>query len=579
MFATSTYGQTVEWLVSAGGIKSDKGCEIVVDQDGYIYETGYYNEEANFGPYNTGFSYPHSKEAYVAKLDPNGNYLWVKHGLNYYDDRGLGLDVDPFGNVYVTGTCWGGLVWGSLNVYNTSSYTDQIFVVKMDSDGNEIWMKNAGVNEPSYPYNDDHGQDLVCDSNGNIYVTGFLSNNDPTDHLATFDAITVPVAAQDSVAFIAKLSNDGVWQWVEVFDGIYAHRDNAIALDDDENVYVTGSFVDDSQFGTQTITSYGNQDIYVVKYDSNGNFQWVTQAGSVKSDRGNDICYGFDGYMYVTGEFRDVCSWGTATTLDNNGGPKGRDIFVAKISKDGEWKWANMAGSKKGSDKGIGIIANGDGNIFVSGQFSAEANFDSLIVDSDGDSVDVFVAAIDTTGAWRWVVAGGGPGFDRGLGIDVDTSCNVYVTGWYTNNMDMQNDAITADGADDKAIFTLKISDACFGYPPPEEEPPPTDTTVVIVDSGPSDPCILTSANVITPNNDGSNDEIYFTSPCDKIVGIVILNRWGRTVYSSDDSTQPWKGISNDGDLVPEGVYFWKVHVKNEDGSDTFKHGSITLIY
>ena len=70
--------------------------------------------------------------------DSNGNFLWVKNGVNYYDDRGLGLCVDPVGNVYVTGTCWGGLDWGALSVYNSTSYTDQIFVVKFSGTANQM---------------------------------------------------------------------------------------------------------------------------------------------------------------------------------------------------------------------------------------------------------------------------------------------------------------------------------------------------------------------------------------------------------------------------------------------------------
>ena len=133
-----TNAQSWEWLVKAGGLKSDKGTTIVTDPDGNIFITGYYNEQADFGPFNTGFSFQSSKETFIAKLDPQGNFLWVKNGINYYDDRGLGLCVDPQGNVYVTGTCWGGLQWGSLNVYNPSSYTDQIYITKLDTDGNEF---------------------------------------------------------------------------------------------------------------------------------------------------------------------------------------------------------------------------------------------------------------------------------------------------------------------------------------------------------------------------------------------------------------------------------------------------------
>ena len=172
-FIQTVTAQDFEWFEASGGTRSDKGTQIVADEDGNTYITGYYNEQGFFGPFDTGFSFSSSKEVYVAKMDPDGNYLWVTNGLNYFDDRGLGLCLDPQGNVYVTGTCWGGLDWGSLSVYSPSGWTDQIFVLKLDNNGNEIWMKNAGnddgtvsfgTNENGDPqtlYQDDHGQDLA----------------------------------------------------------------------------------------------------------------------------------------------------------------------------------------------------------------------------------------------------------------------------------------------------------------------------------------------------------------------------------------------------------------------------------
>lgn len=569
--------QTLDWLISGGGLKSDKATTIVVDDAGNTYVTGYYNEQAQFGPFDTGFSFSSSKEVFVAKIDPMGNYVWVKNGLNYYDDRGLGLCLDPAGNVYVTGTCWGSLEWGSLN--NGAGFTDQIFVVKMDNNGNEIWMKNAGnpdgsvgysTNENGQPqtlYQDDHGQDLASDSQGNIYVCGFLSNIDTSPHDALFDGIAIPLIPEDSIAFLAKLDNGGNWLWVETFQGIYQHRDNAVAVDDDDNVYVTGGFVGTKNFGTTTLTSYGDEDIYVIKYDSDGTFQWVTQAGSPDTygDRGDGITYGNDGYMYVTGEFRGIAAFGT-DTLNNYGGDlKDRDCFVAKISKSGEWKWAAKAGSSKSSDRGTGICANTSGNIFVSGQYSGEAKFGpNIVLDSDGDSIQAFVAAIDSLGSWRWARSGGGSDFDRAANVDCDENCNVYFTGYYTNSFTFDSESITAVAG--KEIFAGKLTDACFGYAPP---PPP----------GPEDEfCELLEANVFTPNGDNVNEELVFSESCNMDGTVLIFNRWGEIVYESEDLLQSWDGRTKSGEMVTAGTYFYHIEVRSKFGQKEEKSGFITVI-
>lgn len=577
-----SYSQSLEWLASGGGLKSDKATTIVVDDNGFSYVTGYYNEQAQFGSFDTGFSFQSSKEVFVAKIDPMGNYVWVKNGINYFDDRGLGLCLDPGGNVYVTGTCWGGLDWGSLSVYNPQGGTDQIFVVKLDANGNEMWMKNAGnqdgsvgfsVNENGDPqtlYQDDHGQDLASDSQGNIFVTGFLSNIDTNPHDAIFDAISITLQPEDSIAFVAKMDNDGNWLWVQTFQGIYQHRDNAIAVDDDDNVYVTGGFVGTKNFGTTALTSFGDEDIYVVKYDGNGNFQWVAQAGAPDSlaDRGDGIVYGYDGHMYVTGEFRGKAAFGTDTLNNYGGDDTDRDCFVAKISKDGVWKWASKAGSSKGKDRGTGICANTSGNIFVSGQFSGPAKFSGSNIElaSNGDSVQAFIAAIDSLGNWRWAKSGGGPHFDRGADVDCDENCNVYFTGYYTNSFSFDGQALTSSGGKD--VFTGKLADACFGYAPPA---PPT---------GPEEEefCEVVETNVFTPNGDQINEELVFSESCNMDATVLILNRWGEIVYESNDLLQTWDGTTKSGQMVNAGTYFYSIEVRSKFGQVEKKAGFITVL-
>lgn len=559
--------QTAEWLISGGGLKSDKATTVVVDDAGFTYVTGYYNEQADFGSINIPFSNPSSKEVFVAKIDPAGNYVWVKTGENYFDDRGLGLCLDPFGNVYVTGTCWGGITFGSMSVYNSSSYTDQIYIVKLDPNGNTVWIKNAGNDVPGYPYNDDHGQDLVSDSDGNIYLTGFISNNEVSPFPANFDGISVPIGANDSLAFVAKLANDGTWLWVRTFDAIYGSRDNAIALDDENNVYVVGGFVGTKTFGNSTITSAGQQDIFVVKYDAAGNFLYVQQAGSNLNDRADGIAYGNDNHMYLTGEFRDHCAFGL-DTLNNNGGPNGKDIFVARLSKSGTWKWAKKAGSNGGDDRGMGICVNNQGNVFVSGQISGIAKFGGDIeLDTQGDSIQGFVAAIDTLGKWRWSIPCGGQLVDRVADVDCDDECNVYFTGYYDGAMSFQSLSVSAVGG--KEIFTGKIADACFGYAPP---PPPSDPVSEEI-------CEIIEPNAFTPNNDEINDLLMFSTNCNMQGDVLIYNRWGEIVYQSDDLMQGWDGRAPNGQFVQEGTYFYHVEVRSKFGQKQVKSGFISVFY
>ncbi len=561
--------QTFDWLVTGGGPLSDKATDIAMDPDGNFFITGYYNEEATFGPHVIPFSNSGSKEAFVAKMDPAGNYLWVKYGENYFDDRGLGLCTDNQGNVFVTGTCWGGINWGTLSVYNSTSYTDQIFVLKIDGNGNEIWLKNAGVDAGGYPYNDDHGFNLVADTLGNIYATGFISNNTSSPKTATFDAITISVAPDDSMAFVAKLNPSGAWQWVKTFDGESGSRDNDIAVDDENNLYVVGGFDGTRTFGTSTLTSVGGTDVYVVKYDQNGNFIYAQRAGGPLDDRANAVTFSSDNHVYLTGEFRDKAGFGL-DSVNNNGGPNGRDIFVSRMKKDGTFQWVKKAGSNSGDDRGNGVITNDEGNIFITGQFRGNASFGGDIdLDSGADSIQFFVAAIDTLGEWRWAKQGGGDLIDRGNKIAVDDDCNVYACGYY--ELTMNTDAIQITSTGKKDVFVSKIKDACFGYEDPG------DTTIIPDPVIPIDYCTIKFANVFSPNNDGINDFIKFSDSCNVEVSVQIFNRWGNLVFKTNDPTVPWEGKDQYGRKLIQGVYFYKVQGTLPNGNLVDEHGFIQL--
>ena len=111
-FGNNIFSQTTDWVKSFGGTASDKGISIGADSLGFIYISGYYNNEATFGSItlsNSNIS-GNNKENFIAKLDSTGNVLWAIPGGNQEysccDDRALGMHVTPGGDVFITGTYW-----------------------------------------------------------------------------------------------------------------------------------------------------------------------------------------------------------------------------------------------------------------------------------------------------------------------------------------------------------------------------------------------------------------------------------------------------------------------------------------
>ncbi len=467
LFFISVQSQTFQWAKQAGGPLSDKSQAIDIDDVGNSYIGGFYNVgqpaavTVSFGGINPQTNW--GKEGFLSKVDKNGNFVWVREAIGGYDERVLGVHVDRVNNfIYATGTTWGwgtpdnDINFGSCFDDNIYGQYDQIFLGKFDVNGNCQWLVTAGGDS------DDHGFDITTDYWGNVYLAGFISDANWNATPAAFGSIMVNAPLGDSLAFVAKLNSNGIFQWVRTFGGCDSERDNKIESDSAGNVYVTGGFYGTKSFGTTTLTA-ADHDIFVVKYDKNGNFQWVRTAGSPLDDRANSICIDQAQQVYITGEFRDYCVFGT-DTLNNNGGPGGRDIFVAKLTAAGNWKWAKKAGSSAGGERGNGICTNNKGNIFVTGTFADTAKFGNNIslISAPTVTVDVFVAGIDSLGKWRWAVKGGGMNEDKGNGIACDDSCYVYTTGWFDGAATFGANSLTSYGSKD--AYVARIKSDCFTY-------------------------------------------------------------------------------------------------------------------
>jgi len=222
---------------------------------------------------------------------------------------------------------------------------------------------------------------------------------------------------------IALFAQNEDWIWANQAMGTYSNYGNDIAVDANGNSYVTGYFWGNATFGTTTLTSSGQYDIFVAKMDSNGNWLWAKQAGGISEDNGRSIAVDANGNSYVTGRFASSATFG-ATTLTSSGQ---YDIFVAKMDINGNWLWAKQAGGTS-YDYGLGIAVDANGNSYVTGYFKSTATFGTTTLTSSGYE-DIFVAKLNSSGNWLWAKQAGGTSSDYTNDIAVDANGNIYVTG------------------------------------------------------------------------------------------------------------------------------------------------------
>jgi hypothetical protein len=130
------------------------------------------------------------------------------------------------------------------------------------------------------------------------------------------------------------------------------------------------------------------------------------------------------------------------------------DIFIVKIDHSGNFLWAKRAGGP-GADRGQGIAVDGSGNVFVTGAFSGTAAFGSTPLTSAGDQ-DVFVVKLSASGNFLWAGRAGGPYLENGQGIAVDGSGNAIIIGNFYGGILVGSTALTSTHAGD-AGFSLDI--------------------------------------------------------------------------------------------------------------------------
>ncbi|GAB3171668.1 SBBP repeat-containing protein [Telluribacter humicola] len=266
----------------------------------------------------------------------------------------------------------------------------------------------------------DAGLDIAVDQSGNTYVTGYFTGT------ATFGSTTLTSNGASDI-FIVKYNNKGEVLWAHRAGGPLDDGGYGIAMDEQGNIYVTGYITGTATFGPQSLTSAGSSDIFISKYNSNGEVQWVRSAGGSGSEQGLDIAVDKSGNPYVTGSFIGTATFGS-TSLTSRGSS---DAFIARYNSNGDVLWAQQAGGTS-FDSGGGVAVDESGNAYIVGTFTGTATFGAFtltaVANSRATDSNLFVVKYSNTGEALWARQEGGMG-SYGSGIAVDGSGNVYVTG------------------------------------------------------------------------------------------------------------------------------------------------------
>lgn len=366
--------------------------------------------------------------------------------------------TDAAGNVYVTGVMTSAARFGSTLLLHAGD--GDIFVTKLNSAGTFQWAVQVGGPEREVTGG------IAVDTAGNLYVAGsFLSPQ------VTFGTTTLTLATGYD-GFVAKLSPAGTWQWAVSTGSTGSETVQDIALDASGNIYLTGYFlgvtggVGSLSLPNTSTSALGDPDVFVAMLNPAGVWQWAAGAGGPDRDEGLRLAVDETGNVSMIGR-----TWGTRVTVGDTTlfGFATTGMFVTRLSPGGVWRWGQrVAGiaTYLSSDPSAGIAVDHSGNAYVTGGFNtARATFGSTVLVnallSAPRPMDVFVAKIDSTGAWQWAVRGGGIGGENSTALAIDAFDNLYVTGGYDGaTTTFGAITLTQSGFQNHDVFVAKLSPA-----------------------------------------------------------------------------------------------------------------------
>ncbi|ERJ57861.1 hypothetical protein M472_16255 [Sphingobacterium paucimobilis HER1398] len=362
------------WARRYGSATDDVAYGIALDNMANVYLTGRFTQTVEFDP-STVLTSKGAADGFVLKLSTEGDFIWAKQmgGTGFDIANGIAVDVD--GDVYTTGSFVGTADFdpgsGVYNLVGQGSTTD-IFVQKLDRDGNFVWA--IGMGGPT----NDVGYSLGVDAAKNVYVTGNFTG------IATFGNVTLnagTTGARD--IFVTKINANGTVSWAKSM-GLPAPHDDSfgLAVDPTGNVYVTGGFRgNNAPFGPSiklTSISAGVHDVFVQKLNTNGTVLWAKNIGGAAADSGYSIALDGEGNVYTTGYFTagadiDFDPGEGNFPLVSNGLT---DAFVLVLNNDGNFVWAKSMGGA-GSDAGHSVTVDKLGNVYTAGRFTGTVDFNS----------------------------------------------------------------------------------------------------------------------------------------------------------------------------------------------------------
>ncbi len=391
------------WTQELSGDGFESGEEVALDGEGNIYQAGYFAGTVDFdsGPGVLEITSTYEVDYFVRKIDTDGNLIWVRPLAGedkHYSTRpqlrethGLGLAVDDWGFVYVTGAFQGEVDFDpGVRVHNLTAKGDNdAFVVKVSPLGNLVWARSMGGDRRTA------GADIGVDSEGSVYTVGHFSGAIDFDPGVWWH---MQVSSGEMDFYVHKLNEDGEFQWVRRIGGEASLGEfvNDMVVDCIGNVHIAGyarGEVDlDPGLGVVTLEAWSESRAFVQKLDKEGRLDWVQPVDMFESEWVSALAVDGAGGVYAIGDFYG--------DIDIDPGPDIQTAFrygvsLHKLEADGDVDWSSRIATSNSYTSGTQVVVDRLGILHL-----AASAWGDLVFDAGGET-----SSLTVTGGADMVVA------------------------------------------------------------------------------------------------------------------------------------------------------------------------------
>lgn len=429
----------------------------------------------------------------IETCNASQSFIWgAQAGSSTYSEYAYDLITDISGNSYMTGSIQGSSSFGSGIILTTPSSSPDVFVSKHNALGQIQWAKNYGN------ISQEQGMGIAKDKNENIYVVGYFQNS------VTFGTtILTSNISNNDAAFLIKLNPSGIIQWAKKINPTNIARCSGITVDNNDNIFVTGNYTDNSNgyssffiskyntsgtqswfqtigtgpsfksvsgiacdnlgnvficgrfqlsltLGLTTLTAIATTDGYISRLDANGNAVWAKQLSSpdLAQNALTSVAVDVANNIYTVGYVDSTATVGNISIPLS----KGAKAIIIKFDQNGNTLWAKA--STQGRQYPQKIIKTTDSSIYFTGYFANSLKIDSTIILSSGSN-DGFIVRIDENEKVKWIKGFGAAQADEVYTIAVNNNSDVFVAGGFSGSVVYGSTTLTSSGSID--IFLAKF--------------------------------------------------------------------------------------------------------------------------